>query len=93
MLLSNDALSVAIGPVYDGAVVTNISGGVGASPTSTLVGAKALVQPFASLYMPILSGMILDGKAEHSVGQAAFIPTGHFSAEVYSETATFNFHY
>lgn len=93
MLLSADAAGLAVGPVYDGAILAEKSGGVGDHPASSLVGGEAVLQPFVRLDNAVLRDMILDAKAEHSVGAADFLPSSNASGMSYTATVSFNFHY
>jgi len=93
LLVSDDPLGFAIGPVYDGAVLTSSDGGVGAHPTVTRLGVDALVQPMARSDIAVLRGMIIDLKAEHNLGQADFLSIGQSTGMNYSASLTLNFPY
>ncbi len=93
LLVSDDPLGVAIGPVYDGAVLTSSDGGVGAHPTVTHLGAEAVVQPMARADIAVLRGMIIEVKAEHNIGQADFLSTGQSTGMNYSASLALNFPY
>lgn len=92
-LVSYDAGGFAIGPAYDGAALVSENGGVSGRRQTELAGGEALVQPFVTLKNAVLDGVILDAKAEHTVGPATFDTPGKASGETYAATVSFNFHY
>ena len=92
-LLSYDSGGVAIGPTYDGATLTSESGGVAGRRQSELLGAEALIQPFLALNDTFLRGVILEAKAEHTIGPATFETTAGATGATYSATVLFSFHY
>jgi hypothetical protein len=92
-LLSYDSGGVAIGPVYDGAVLTSESGGIAGRRQSEQVGGEALIQPFLALNDAILRGVLVEAKAEHTVGPATFETAAGASGASYSAAVLFNFHF
>lgn len=92
-LLSFDAAGVALGPAYDGAALAATNGGVEGRRDANLFGAEALLQPFKTFDNVMLSGVILDAKAEHTVGPATFATAADASGATYSAAISFNFHY
>jgi hypothetical protein len=92
-LLSFDAAGLALGPAYDGAIWTAMTGGMVGRRESNLVGGEGLFQPFKTSANAVLNGIIIDGKAEHTVGPATFETAADGSAANYSATISFNFHY
>ena len=92
-LLSFDAAGVAFGPAYDGAVLAATNGGIEGRHDTNFFGAEALFQPFKTFDNAVLSGVILDAKAVHTVGPATFATAADASGATYSAIVSFNFHY
>jgi hypothetical protein len=93
LLLSADKLGVAIGPNFES--YQWLSSGHGVSPQSDYyaAGGTVIVQPFRSSQSPLLNGIILQGSAEHSIGQANFVPAGEAKTDQLDVSGTVSFHF
>lgn len=94
LLLSHDALGIAIGPTYSASLL--LSGGY---PTwtgqSSRAGGEVVIQPFRNSDSAFLNGLIVTGAANHSLGQANWISplNGDATSMTYSIAAAFHFRY
>ena len=81
MLLSDDVWGVAAGPAGAATyLLSRAEGTWGVSP-AYFAGAVALVEPFRTAHIPILSDITVEGSAMHSLGQAAFYPAIEMKAQ------------
>jgi len=92
LLISNDSLGLAVGPVLDTA--RWLSSGLSVSPQDTYyaAGGSIIWQPFRS--SPSLwNGVIVQSTAEHSIGPANFIPASEAKTSQFDVTTSIGFHF
>lgn len=97
-MLSNDRYGFAIGPVAKASYWLSTGNGHIVSHQDSVYhgGGEVIYQPFRASSSTILNGLILEGTALHSIGQANFVDlTYGWKATEWSinGSAAFHFHY
>ncbi len=93
LLLANDKLGIAVGPVFDSSQWLSSSQGVSSQSAYYAAGGAVILQPFRSSQSPLLNGLILQGSAEHSLGQANFVPASEAKTDELDVSGTVSFHF
>jgi hypothetical protein len=94
LLLSNDRLGVAVGPVFNSG--QRLSGDQLGYPTQSAyyyVGGTAIAQPFRSSNSAFLNGIILQVTGQEAVGQAGWVSPSYAKTDEFEVTGTMGFHF
>jgi hypothetical protein len=93
VLVSNDHYGIALGPVVQAAYWLNSSDTPNHGSSQYSAGGSMVYQPFRAASSALLNGIILEGSALHSLGQAAFINQPGWKADEWSFSGTAAVHF
>jgi hypothetical protein len=93
LLLSNDALGVAAGPVFNFGEWLSGNQAAHSQSSYSMAGGTAIVQPFRSSPSPFLNGMILQVTGQEAIGQAGWVSSSYAKTDQFDITGTVSFHF
>jgi hypothetical protein len=93
VLISNDQVGIAVGPVVQTAYWLSSDDTPSHGSSQYSAGGSLVYQPFRASSTALLNGIILEGSALHSLGQAAFINQPGWKADEWSFSGTAAVHF
>ncbi len=93
LLLSNDKLGVAAGPVFHSAQWVSSDHAVSSQSSYYAAGGAFIAQPFRSSSSTFLNGIMLQSTVEQSIGQANWVPSGTAKTDSLQVNSTLSFHF
>lgn len=93
LLLSNDALGIAVGPVFNSGQWLSGNQTANSQTSNYSLGGTAIAQPFRSSDSAFLNGVILQVTGQESLGQAGWVSSSYAKTDQFDVSGTVGFHF